>query len=561
MIAVLKKISDVFILSGIPRRSLFIIFVSSIVTIFFEILGIGVFIPIFEILSNSNSEFDLFGKKIILQSYDKKNLYYGIALGLLFIMSAKSIVLILNSYLMAKFWSLVNEKITLNVYKNILGLNYKAFTKKSNSTFSNVVVVEAEKFTELTKYVITFLVESFILLLLFALLLSYDFISSLFILLFLIICIIIIYLLFKGKISKWGTERQKHQDSLQNNVKSGLMSYLSININGGLSYFINNVELSLSKRNSFIRRQFVYENIPRSFLELAGISVLLLTALILYNMVNLSFNEILSYTGVLGITFYRILPSFNRLVTSYNQINFLKVVLDAIKKYVDSSQINLHDKELISFKSTLKFENVSFEYAKNKKVLHKISFTLNKGDILGVFGKSGVGKSTLLKILLGIIKPTSGNVKIDSIDLNKDKILRTNRLFGYVEQNVRIFSAKFYENITISKSIPEEKLDWYNKVVDLCQLKVLDKTIRNENLIEDGHNLSGGQIQRIGLARALFNNPDILVLDEFTSALDQENKDKIVESLMQINKSMGTTIVLISHDQSLKSITNKIVEL
>ena len=561
MIAVLKKISDVFILSGIPRRSLFIIFVSSIVTIFFEILGIGVFIPIFEILSNSNSEFDLFGKKIILQSYDKKNLYYGIALGLLFIMSAKSIVLILNSYLMAKFWSLVNEKISLNVYKNILGLNYKAFTKKSNSTFSNVVVVEAEKFTELTKYVITFLVESFILLLLFALLLSYDFISSLFILLFLIICIIIIYLLFKGKISKWGTERQKHQDSLQNNVKSGLMSYLSININGGLSYFINNVELSLSKRNSFIRRQFVYENIPRSFLELAGISVLLLTALILYNMVNLSFNEILSYTGVLGITFYRILPSFNRLVTSYNQINFLKVVLDAIKKYVDSSQINLHDKELISFKSTLKFENVSFEYAKNKKVLHKISFTLNKGDILGVFGKSGVGKSTLLKILLGIIKPTSGNVKIDSIDLNKDKILRTNRLFGYVEQNVRIFSAKFYENITISKSIPEEKLDWYNKVVDLCQLKVLDKTIRNENLIEDGHNLSGGQIQRIGLARALFNNPDILVLDEFTSALDQENKDKIVESLMQINKSMGTTIVLISHDQSLKSITNKIVEL
>ena len=98
-------------------------------------------------------------------------------------------------------------------------------------------------------------------------------------------------------------------------------------------------------------------------------------------------------------------------------------------------------------------------------------------------------------------------------------------------------------------------------MVALCQLKVLDKTMRNEELIEDGHNLSGGQIQRIGLARALFNNPDILVLDEFTSALDQDNKDKIVESLIQINKSMGTTIVLISHDHSLKSITTKTLNL
>ena len=85
--------------------------------------------------------------------------------------------------------------------------------------------------------------------------------------------------------------------------------------------------------------------------------------------------------------------------------------------------------------------------------------------------------------------------------------------------------------------------------------------MRNEELVEDGHNLSGGQIQRIGLARALFKNPNILVLDEFTSALDLENKDKIVESLIQINKSMGTTIVLISHDHSLKSFTNKTVYL
>lgn len=561
MVAVIRKIFDVFRSCGVPQKSVVIIFASSIITIFFEILGIGVFIPIIEILSNNSDEFDLFGKKIPLQSYDKKSLYLLIAGGLLFIMSAKSFVLVLNSYLMAKFWSLVNEKITLNLYRNILGLNYKAFTKKSNSTFSNIVVVEAEKFTELTKYTITFFVESFVIFFLFALLFSYNFLSSLVILLFLLICITIIYFLFKERTTRWGAERQKYQDALQNNVKSGLMSYLSIFINGGLSYFIGSVELALSKRNSFIRRQFVYENIPRSFLELSGIFVLLLTALMLYYVANLSFTEILSFMGVLGITFYRILPSFNRLITSYNQINFLNVVLDTVKKYLDISLNNVKGKELNSFKSALQFENVSFQYAESKKVLNKISFTLAKGDILGVFGKSGVGKSTLVKILMGIIKPTNGQVEIDAINLQEYKTHTLNKLFGYVEQNVRIFSAKFYENIVISKNIPGKQLDWYNKVVALCQLKALDKTMRNEELIEDGHNLSGGQIQRIGLARALFNNPDILVLDEFTSALDQENKDKIVESLIQINKSMGTTIVLISHDHSLKSITNKTVNL
>ena len=120
---ILRKIFYVLRSCGVPKKSVVIIFVSSIVTIFFEVLGIGVFIPIIEILSNNKNEFDLFGKIITLESYNKKNLYFIIAGGLLFIMSTKSFVSVLNSYLMAKFWSLVNEKITLKVYRNILELN------------------------------------------------------------------------------------------------------------------------------------------------------------------------------------------------------------------------------------------------------------------------------------------------------------------------------------------------------------------------------------------------------------------------------------------------------
>ena len=559
--SIFKKILQTLKTCGIKNKTIVIIISSSIITIFFEILGIGIFIPVIEILSSEESQITYFGKTILIESYDKKTIYKFMAAFVFFVMFLKSSVLILNSYIVARFWSLVNEKVSVSIYKNILGLDYKSFTKKNNMTFSNIVVVEAEKFTELTKYSLVFFVEIFVLITLSILLFSYNFMSSLVVFVFLTIILIIIYYLSKGRTQLWGTERQFHQNDLQNNVKSGLMSYLSIHINGGLDYFLNSVETSLSNRNSFIRRQFIFENIPRNILELSGIIVLIIIAITLNSFANIRMNEILSFMGFLGISFYRILPSINRLISSFNQIYFLNAALEIIRNYLNQPKKYVKTTNNIRFKSSIIFENVSFSFDKKKKILDNISFELKKGEILGIFGKSGVGKSTLIKLLMGIIRPSKGNIIIDSSNLNTFRFSSLNSIFGYVEQNVRIFSAKLYENIIVSEKIPNNKLDWYNKVIKICQLQELDESMRNEYLVEDGHNLSGGQIQRIGLARALYKNPPVLVLDEFSSALDTENKNRIVKSIKEISAKMGTSIVIISHDNSLKAITDKIINL
>ena len=120
---------------------------SSILTIFFEILGIGVFIPVIEILSSEEISFSYFGKTFSLESYDKKTIYQLMAIVVFIIMSLKSYVLIVISYIVAKFWSLVNERVTITVYRNILGLDYKTFIKNNNMTFSNIVVVELESYS------------------------------------------------------------------------------------------------------------------------------------------------------------------------------------------------------------------------------------------------------------------------------------------------------------------------------------------------------------------------------------------------------------------------------
>ena len=130
MILIIKKIFEILKSCGINRTKFFLIIVSSIATIFFEILGIGVFIPIIEILASEESDFSFFGKTFSLAKYDKNILYQLMGIIVFFIMSLKSCVLLLNSYLVARFWSLVNERVSINIYRNILGLDYKNFTKK-----------------------------------------------------------------------------------------------------------------------------------------------------------------------------------------------------------------------------------------------------------------------------------------------------------------------------------------------------------------------------------------------------------------------------------------------
>ncbi len=546
--------------TGVAKKEIIIILISSIVTVFFEILGIGIFIPIIDILLNDIKKIELYMFSIDISNLSKGTLYTYLIFFVIFIIGIKSIIWVLHSYLISKFWRSVNEKITLKVYENILYMDYNEFTKESNSSHSNLVVLEVEKVTELISSLITYLVEIVILFTLFIILFIYDFSSSIITFCLLFLSISVIYFFFRRRIISWGEKRQIFQDKLQNDVKGGLMSYMSVLINGGLEYFVNNLESSLSNRNIYIARQKIYSSIPRSFIEFSGLIIIITTGIALYYFFELPVKEILSYIIILIISFSRILPSFNRLLNSYNQINFYKATLDFIESKI-KPKIKNKKKGIYNFKESIIFKNVGYSYSNNKVIFDSISFDFKKGDILGIFGKSGSGKSTLIKIIMGIIKKSKGEIFFDGINFDLIKKSSFKNLFGYVEQNVRIFNANFFENITFVKSNSKYDKNWYEKVIKLCQLEKINKTIAFNKIIEDGLNLSGGQIQRIGLARALFKKPQILVLDEFTSSLDDENKKLIIKSLNIIKSEMKISIIIISHDQSFRSFCNKIIDL
>ena len=233
-------------------------------------------------------------------------------------------------------------------------------------------------------------------------------------------------------------------------------------------------------------------------------------------------------------------------------------------KFQNSNQKKIFINEsIINFNSKIEFKDCSFSYKKNIHtfILDKLNFNLIKGKKIGITGKSGVGKTTFLDILLGILSPTTGHIMLDGhkVDLNN---LYWKKIVSYVPQSTFLIEGTLKNNIAISRS--DNDINTF-LIRQLISATSLDKELKErsdlvENIIigEKGINLSGGQIQRIAIARALYKKPKILVMDEPTSALDSYNEEKIMNLLIS---DKDLTLVVVSHKKSALEKCDEIYEL
>lgn len=231
------------------------------------------------------------------------------------------------------------------------------------------------------------------------------------------------------------------------------------------------------------------------------------------------------------------------------------------------SDITLQEKENHKSKTSpsrhingnLKIENLSFRYSeKSEWVFRNLSFQIYAGESVAIVGTSGCGKTTLIKILLGLLKPTSGKIYIDGMDANELSLGEYRRQFGAVMQNDTLLSGTLYENLTMFDSSYDEK-----KLIECCQVACIWDFIQSlpmglYSLVGDmGSCFSGGQLQRIYLARALYREPKILCLDESTSHLDQENELAINKN---INK-LTMTRIIIAHRKETIETAERVIQL
>ena len=544
---------------------IFILF--AILSMILEMIGIGLIIPIIKIFTQNNIFFDKlsFLNHLDLDQYSKNELIIISLSSIIFIYFLKTIFLTYVSYAQGKYLTEIKKTTSERLYLNYLNKPYEFFLN-TNSFQLIRNINDVIYFGVFVNSVLMFITELTILIGISLLLIYYEPLGSIII----ILIIAIIGILFSSKIKKksefWGSKRKNATGQKLKSMQESFRLIQEIKVLNINRYFI--LKFFNSNKSSLInefKHQFVL-SLPRYWFELLAVFGFAILMFIL-NYSGYKVDDLITVIGLFAAATFKLLPSIIRLINNVQQIHFSLPVLKNISKELKNKKIfyNLEDtitNSKLSFKNEIYLNNISFKYQNSKKkVLDKINLKILKGTTIGIMGTSGVGKTTLINLLLGLLKPTSGSILVDSKNISKDLKSWQNNI-GYVPQNINLIDESLENNIALGvekKNINNDRIIECIKETQLANLIKNNKNGVRTHVGEFGSRLSGGQKQRIGIARSIYKNPEMLILDEFTNGLDNLTEKKIVNEIQ--NYSKNKTVIIISHKLSTLSVCDKIYRL
>jgi len=383
-----------------------------------------------------------------------------------------------------------------------------------------------------------------------------------------------LYLRFiKNRSKNVGEQFVRNMGLLHKSVSEMVANIKEIKVFKKENFFKSNHQTILKNFVNASKRDFFLAQSPQFIVESIVIAGLVVMVFV-YSLLNRNDSDLLIVLSIFGITALRIMPSIMRIITNFHIFNFtsasLNVIHDDLIYFKDdfekkNTQHSSEFQNLESQENIIQCKDVSFTYpSSNIQVLHNINFEIKENDVVGIIGQSGSGKTTLLNLLLGIIRPSSGQINVKNEPI--EKLLEDNSFsVSYLPQSVSLLDNSIAYNVTL-----EEK-DCYNEehletALKISQLKYFVDSLKDgihTNIGERGALLSGGQIQRIGLARALYTNPSILFMDEPTSSLDSYTETNFFNDFFNNIKSFNKkiTIILVTHKKENIKFVNKVIEI
>ena len=323
-------------------------------------------------------------------------------------------------------------------------------------------------------------------------------------------------------------------------------------------YDQNNKKNSIAGSNSITIGQ-----IPRYLMEVLVLSVLVIAIAFIF-LTRADFYGYITIFGAFILGLQKLLPLFQKTFGSIyiiRQEKFsLNLIVNLLKETDNLSTIYNNKKvNILNLRKNIRLENIHYSY-KDNKVLENINIEIKKGDVIGIVGKTGAGKSTFIDLLLGLIKPTSGNIYLDDKEMDLKLFRRFRLSVSSVPQDYFLLDRSIEENIVFGKSYIDNNL--LNKVVNISMLREFIKSQRNglKTFVgEDGIRLSGGQKQRVAIARALYKKHSFLILDEATSSVDLETEKNILNNIVKDNPNL--TVIMIAHRLQTLEKCNYILEI
>ncbi|WP_440619457.1 ATP-binding cassette domain-containing protein [Candidatus Pelagibacter sp. HIMB1493] len=557
MFSYLKKLINILRQNNI-KIFYFLIFISLFIT-FLEILIISALPGLFQIINegeistNYNKLFKLkefFNTKL-------SNLHF-IVLTLIILSLLKFIVSLIYLNLSTKYIFLNLKKITTKIYENILSKEYLEFIKKDTSHYLKNIINEPSFFSSNVFLPFFLIIPDIIILISYLVFLTiYNLEITLFVSVFLIFVSYFYFSFYKTKLSNFIEQRQISNENFIKIVKDSFSLFKEIKFLKFDLKFLSNLKIYLNNFFNPQKKVIIITQTPRIFMEFIGI--VLIGTIIIFSDIIFDDQNIIVSLGVFFVILIKLIPIFNKLVSNIQILNSQKKVLNEIYESIKVIPNKKEFFKLNNFKKEIKM-NLNFDYEK-KVIFKNLNFNIYKNQIVGLIGKSGSGKTTLIDILLGLIKMPNGKIFIDDIDVS-NKHLDLSNLMTVVPQNIHLLNSSLKNNITLN-FFTEDNIDQnrLNKSIVLAGLKNLVDNKGVDMIVgENGTNLSGGQSQRIGIARAIYQNKKIIIFDEFTSSLDDETESKIIESLIKLKRE-NLTMVISTHKKKLLDICDTVYDL
>jgi len=536
-----------------------------LITAFFETLGIGVIYQVLRIITDAGFIENNLYLTLIKENFNINNnqLIIVILVIILFIFIIKNTLSVLFIKWQQNFLNLFDVYISDKLFAYYINQPYEKYIKNNSSTYVRNLTVEISNFKGALQQLMTLISEGIILLFIGVALIYVNPIVS-----FVIFCVLLLAcsFYFIGPINEFLKKSSKERLFFSNKYTKfliqGLASVKEIRVYQSENEARSEHYNSKKKVNDLIRHLVVLNAIPRNLFEV--ITFLLLGSYIAYYALNdKNLLDIIPTVGVYLAAAYKILPSIVKILNSINTLKFLGASIEHIHQELkNAKKINnkIEKSNIINNFKYFEFKNVSFKYFNTKKyILKNTSLKIKKGQIIGLKGESGSGKSTLINLMLGLLDPTNGKILVNGKNLTS---FNNNwlKLLSYVPQNVFITDSNIFKNVGFGKKISEIKK---SKVITLLKKLNIFKDIKlkgfNRSLGERGTFFSGGQVQRIVFARALYKDPDIIFFDEVTNGLDKKNEKNIFKLLLKLKDKK--TLIISSHNQDLLNICDYTFEL
>ena len=530
------------------------IFVMMFIAMFLESLSVGIIIPLISTLLNYNTGESIFSKIFISYEYLRENLIYIVMIATIIIFIIKNLILTFNLWHQTKFLRQLQLELTNRLFKHYLKSNYTFFLQNNSGRLYRNLTDITGSFVSYAKSQMTLISEIIILTGIVLILFYVDFLGTSLILISAGILSLVIYTLTIKKISFFGKERNIVGAELNKHLLQGMAAAKDVKIldrEEDLIYQVNKNLFKMTRLNHII--QFI-TGLPRFSFEMLMVFIF---SIIIFVMLGTKREvvDIIQYLGVFAVASFRLAPGISRILSSYQVIKYIepsvKILLNEynFKNNSENKKISINKKDsLLNFNKEINLKNIYFSYPSRKDFsLSKISIDIKKGDSVGIIGETGSGKSTLANLLIGLLEPNEGDVVVDSLNI-KSNLSSWHKKIGYVPQSVYLTDDTIRKNIAFG--LREENIndDLIKKAIEKANLKVFLNSLKDgaETVVgEKGIRISGGQQQRIGIARALYRDPEILILDEATSSLDQATEKKIMESVNFLKKTK--TLIIITH--------------